>query len=179
MQHLGLLTLALLIIGLWFVVTKWPGGMHMTFSQHAAKNRSSKIFYALLFLITLPLLMLFFSAWLVPEKNLPASFLWFAWVAIAFQIVCTWVPEEGGTKTIVHRILTGISGIALLPLVAIISISPGISTFARTVAIIALLVMTALLGIALRNQKQYKRALLLQIGYYAAFFLAIVAATYL
>lgn len=178
MQHLGLLTLMLLIVGLGFVITKWPGGIHMTFSQHAANNRSSKIYYSLLFLITLPIFMLFFSAWFVPEKNLPVIFLWFAGVAVVFQIVCTWFPEEGGTSTIVHRILTSISGVAMLPLVAIIATASNLSAFVRTISLIALFLMIALLGIALKNQKSYERALLLQVGYYATFFLAILVATY-
>ena len=168
----------LLIVGLGFVVTKWPGGINMTFSQHAAANRSSKIFYSSLFLITLPILMLFFSAWLVPQKGLSDVFLWFAGVAVVFQIVCTWVPEDGGMRTLVHRILTSISGIAMLPLVAIIATAPNLSIFVRTISLIALFLMIALLGMALRNQKGYKKALLLQVGYYAAFFSAILSATY-
>src|SRR5882672_4665850 len=104
MQHLGLLTVLLLIVGLTFTVTTWKGGVHLTFSQHVARKRSSKIFYSLLFLITLPILMLFFYAWLVPTKNLPNSFLWFSTIAVLFQIICTWIPEEGGRKTVVHRV---------------------------------------------------------------------------
>jgi len=178
MQHLGLLTIILLIMGLGFVITKWPGGIHMTFSQHAATNRSSKVFYSSLFMLTLPILMLFFSAWLVPEKDLSNVFLWFAGVSVVFQIVCTWVPEDGGIRTVIHRILTSISGIAMLPLVAVIAMAPNLSAFVRTMALIVLFLMIALIGIALRNQKEYKRALLLQVGYYAAFFLVILTATY-
>jgi hypothetical protein len=143
MQHLLLLVITLVTVGLIFTVTRWPGGMHMTFSQHAATSRWSKIYYALLFLVTLPLLMWFFVGWFVPDNNLPDTFLWFAGVAVLFQIICTWVPEEGGIKTTVHRTLTGISGI-----------------------------------IALKNQKGFRWALLLQVGYYATFFIILLTATY-
>jgi hypothetical protein len=179
MQHLGLLTFLLIIVGLTVTVTKWRGGLHMTLSQRAATNRSSKIFYSLIFMATLPLLMFFFAAWLVPTKNLPNEFLWFATVAIVFQIACTWVPEEGGRKTIVHRILTSISGIALIPLIVIIASAPNLSTEIRNTAWVMLLIMIALLGIALSNQKGYRYALLLQIGYYLAFFIVILMITYL
>lgn len=178
MQHLVLLTLVLSILGLGFLIIKWPGGIHMTFSQHAATNRSSKIFYSSLFMIALPILMVFFSAWFVPEKSLPVAFLWFAGIAVVFQIVCTWVPEDGGTRTVVHRILTSISGIAMLPLVAIVAMAPNLSIFVRITSLMVLLLMIALLGIALKNQKGYERALLLQVGYYSAFFLSILSATY-
>jgi hypothetical protein len=178
MQHLILFITLLLTLGLAFTVIRWRGGVHMTFSQHAATNRSSKIFYSLLFLVALPILMLFFSSWLVPNKNLPDIFLWFAWVAVVFQIVCTWVPEDGGMRTVIHRILTGISGIAILPPVAIIATTSNLSVFMHTTSLIALFLMIALLGVALKHQKGYKWALLLQVSYYAIFFLVILAATY-
>lgn len=179
MQHLGLLTILLLIIGLAFTITKWKGGIHMTFSQHAVKNRWAKIFYFLLFLVTLPLLMLFFVVWLVPTKNLPNIFLFFAAIATIFQIVCTWFPEEGGRKTTIHRLLTAISGIALLPLMVIIATATNLSMFIRGATWIGLLLMLALLSIALRNQKGYRYALLLQVGYYTIFFIIILMVTYL
>ena len=103
MQHLGLLTVLLLAAGLAFTVTKWPGGQHMTFSQHAAASRLSRIFYSILFIILLPTLYLFFILWLVPFKGLPSAFLWFAVVSILFQIVSSWFPDAGGKKAFVLR----------------------------------------------------------------------------
>lgn len=179
MQHLGLLTILILLIGLTFTVTKWKGGLHLTFSQHAATNRTSKIFYSLLFLFTLPLLLFFFAAWLVPTKSLPNIFLWFSAMAVFFQIACTWIPEEGGRKTVIHRILTAISGVALLPLMGIIALATNLSITIRSAAGIGLGVMLTLLSIALRNQKGYRYALLLQLGYYTVFFLIILLVTYL
>lgn len=179
MQHLGLLTFLLLIAGLTFTVTKWRGGLHMTFSQHVAKKRSSKVFYSMLFMTTLPLLMVFFAAWLVPTKNLPIEFLLFATIAVVFQIICTWFPEVGGTKTVIHRILTAISGISLLPLIYIIATAASISMTIRNASWIGLLLMSTLLIIALRNQKGHRYSLLLQIGYYTIFFIVILMATYL
>ena len=178
MQHLIILVILLLIAGLTFTVTKWRGGLHMTFSQHAATNRWSKIFYALLFLVTLPILMLFFVEWFVPIKDIPSIFLWFAAIAIIFQIACTWVPEEGGRKTVIHRILTGISAVALLPLVFIIATSSQLA-IVRNIAWGGLLLMIMLSIIALTNKKGYRFALLVQISYYAIFFLIILTTTYL
>jgi hypothetical protein len=169
----------MLMVGLTFTVKRWPGGLHMTFSQHAAANRWSIIFYSSLFLVTLPLLLWFFASWFVPEKGLPAAFLWFAGIAVLFQIVCTWVPEAGGLRTIAHRTLTGISGVAMLPLVVMIAVSPNLSGLVRATAWAVLLIMVVLLGIALKHQKGYRWALLLQAGYYGAFFVAILVTTYL
>jgi hypothetical protein len=178
MQHVLLLTIITLILGLTFTVTKWPGGLHMTFSQHVVVTRWSKIFYALLFLVTLPALVWFTAAWLVPHRHLPEAFLWCTYMAVLFQILCTWFPEEGGWKTAVHRILTGISGIAMLPLVVMLATASSLSPSVRLAAWVAVGFMILLLTIALSHQKGYKWSLLLQIGYYAVFFLVLVLATY-
>jgi hypothetical protein len=179
MQNLGLLSFLLLGAGLTFTVTKWPGGLHMTFSQHAAVSRWSKVFYSLLFMIVLPVLFLFFAMWFVPAKGLPGAFLWIAAISVLFQIACTWIPEEGGRKTIIHRLLTSVSGVALLPLIVIIATSSNLSTLVRYTAWVALIAMVALLMVALGNQKGFRYALLLQVGYYAAFIGVILLVTYI
>lgn len=178
MQHLLVLIIAALILGLTFTVTRWPGGLHMTFSQHVARARWSKIYYALLFLVTLPVLAWFIAAWLVPGKQLPEAFLWFTYIAVLFQILCTWFPEEGGWKTAVHRVLTGISGVAMLPLVVMLATASSLPLFVKFTAWVAFGFMMVLLAIALSHQKGYKWALLLQVGYYAAFFLVLLVVTY-
>ena len=179
MQHLILLTLLILIAGLTFTVLRWRGGLHMTFSQHAAVNRTASVYYSLLFLITLPILVTFFHTWYVPENDLPDAFVWFATMSALFQIICTWFPENGGTNSKIHRALTGVSGIALLPLIIIIASFSDFSSIVKIVAWVALAVMVVLLGIALKNQNGYRHALMLQIGYYAAFFITIMVSTYI
>ncbi len=178
MQHLIVITIIALILGLIFTATKWRGGLHMTFSQHAATNRWSKIFYASLFLTTLPVFLCFIVFWLMPQKQLPEIFFWFAFIAVIFQVLCTLFPEENDWKTKLHRALAGISGVAMLPLVWILAMSLGVSSFARTIAWIALGCMLAILVLMLFRKATKQWALLLQISYYSAFFLAILAATY-
>ena len=80
--------------------------------------------------------------------------------------------------TIVHRVLTGISGIALLPVVFIIATVESISTGMRVISWVALIAMGVLLTVALLNQKGFKYALLLQMGYYLLFFVAVLLVTY-
>jgi len=133
----------------------------------------------IVFLVTLPLLLWFLITWLVPEKGLPIAFIWFAVIAVLFQIACTFVPEVGGMRTKIHRLLTGISGFAMLPLVAILALAQQLSFFTRLVAIGVLVVMLVLLTIALKHQKGHNKALLLQVGYYAGFFIAVLTATYI
>jgi len=179
MQHLILLIILLLVAGLAYVPRRWPGGLHMTFSQHVARHHWSIVYYIVLFLASLPLLLWFFVAWFVPERGLPDAFIWFAAVAVVFQVACTFVPETGGIKTTIHRILTGISGITMLPLMLLLVTDWHLSTLSRVVAAAALVGMLILLSIALTHQKGYHKALLLQVGYYTGFFVAILTVTYI
>jgi hypothetical protein len=179
MQHVLLLIIIALILGLGFTIVRWPGGLHMTFSQHVARALWSKIYYALLFLATLPALVWFIATWLIPQKQLPEAFLWFTYAAVLFQILCTWFPDEGGWKSIVHRVSTGVSVIAMLPLIVILATASSLSLFARLSAWGALGFMVVLLATAVSRRTVYKWTLLLQIGYYAAFFSVLVLATYL
>lgn len=178
MQHLVLLALLILVVGLILTINKLPAGMDLTFSQRVANNKQAEILYSLLFIVTLPILFIFFVIWFVPTTGISPSFLWFAAIAVVSQVVCTWIPERGGTMTTVHRIFTGISGIALIPMVAIIATSDSITSAVRAIAWIILTLMIVLLSVALINQKGFKYALLLQVVYYALFFTILVLTTY-
>ena len=179
MQHLGLLSFIVLAVGLGFTALKLPGGFSKTFSQRVANNRVAEILYSLLFIVALPILYLFFAVWFVPSLNMPQYFLLFVAIAVIFQILCTWVPERGGKMTTIHRVLTGISGIALLPIVFIIATVGSISTGIKLIAWAALTAMVVLLIVALLNQKGFKYALLLQVGYYLLFFAVVLLVTYI
>lgn len=178
MQHLVLVSLALLVIGLTYTALKLPGRLSQTFSQRVANNTIAEILYSVLFLCALPLLYLFFADWFVPTNHISQMFLIFAAVAVVFQIGCTWVPERGGRMTVIHRTLTGISGIALLPAVLVITTARSISVGLRYAIWGVLALMIILLIVALANQKGFRYALLLQVGYYALFFATILVVTY-
>lgn len=178
MQHLGLLSFILLVAGLGVIAVKLPGGLSKTFSQRVANNKVIELLYSLLFLVALPILYLFFAVWFVLSLNVPQYFLVFAAIAVIFQILCTWIPERGGRITTIHRILTSISGIALLPMIFMIATTQSILASLMIISWIALIGMLVLLTIALLNQRGFRYALLLQVGYYALFFAVILLATY-
>jgi hypothetical protein len=149
----------------------------MTFSEHAAQTRASKLYYVLLFSVTLPLLYLFFVQWFIPVHELGTAFALCIIVSLASQYVCTYFPDDGSATTPVHRVLTGISGVALLPLLVIIAFSAATSVL-MAISLTATLAMLCLLVFALKHQAGYKHAMLLQIGYYALFFSVILLMTY-
>lgn len=178
-KYFGLLAAIILLCGLAFLAVKWPQGKHATFSQHAAAQKFTVLYYILLFSVTLPILIAFFVGWFVPYFNVS---IWFSVCIIASaitQLACTLVPEVGGRKTTYHRLLAGTSALLLLPPLAFILAADSIPAIGRYITLTSLLIMVAIVAtLAVRkNKRSYN--LLLQIGYFGAFFAAILYVSYL
>lgn len=179
-KYLGLLAFALLIVGLLFVVVKWPHGTHLTFSQHVAKQRSSILYYIALFSVTLPLLMLFFIGWFVPTFNVAAWFSVFLIISCICQYACVFIPETGGWKSTYHRLLSGISGICLVPLLIILLWTPSLDLTEKYMIVGGLAIMASVLYDVISHKKeQYEPTYIHQAVFYCAFFVPIVAISYL
>ena len=177
-KYFGLLSIALLFAGLWFVVWRWPQGKHMTFSQHVAQHKSASIYYFFLFAITLPLLNIFFIIWFALTFNLPIWFNVFAIGASDFQIACTMVPELPGWRTKWHQALAGISALLLLPLPMILAGSSNIEIVDRIVAANSLFGMLSVIVFAIRAKGKHPKLLIAQALYFAAFFIPILSISY-
>lgn len=178
MQSLGLIALLIIIFGLLFLVLKWPQSIHATFSAHAAAYRHTIMYYLVLFTIVLPLLVLFFVGWFVPHFQLS---IWFSVCVVfssIFEYLAVCVPEVGGLKTRYHRIFTFWSVIFLLPQMVFIILSNSISPIGRISALISLPIMLGIIGVVLVRRSNQRYHLLLQTGYYSAFFVTIMLATY-
>lgn len=178
-REILLVALVILIAGLWLVIVRYKGGLEQTFSQRVAQDRFGITFYIVLFGTICPLLFFFFWKWFGPQFRLPESFLWIIGGALLFQFLCTLLPERDGKLAVFHRVLTGISGMLLLPAVALLVGSPILLSWQRIMSVVVIIIMVALLFVALVSQKSgSKYALLLQIGYYALFFATILAVSY-
>ena len=176
-KYLGLVSFFILVAGLLFTVLRWKGGLHMTFSQHVARARSSTIYYSVLFAVSLPLLYLFFANWFVPEFKLTGWFTVLVAISVVAQFLCTLVPEVGGWKTTVHRLLTGVSVAMLLPIMYVLAGAPTIPSSGKYLAALCLAGMVGILGFAIFH-KNHKFTLLLQAGYYLLFFLPVLYVAY-
>lgn len=178
-KHVGLVLIILTWMGLIFLIKKWPGNKSMTLSQHAAPNKNSRLFYLLLFLITLPPFYLFITNWLVPNLSLPVIYTYVAGLAIVSQIIAAVVPDNGGLKTKIHNL--GAYGMAtlLIPLTGLILISSaGIVTKSLAAIATVYLVVVWLLHFFWLEKIQ-PHYLYFQSIYIAAFHAVILAATYI
>ncbi len=169
----------ILICGLLFLIYRWPQGKHMSFSQHAAAYRFTYLYYIVLFSITLPLLLLFMSRWFAPMFDLSVWFIVFIAISAAAQFIVVLIPDSGGKKSTYHRFFAFLSAILLLPALLMIIASDEVSNTGRLVSTFSLISMISVLGILIRNRAVHKDLLLLQTGYFTAFFMAILSASYI
>ena len=177
-KYFGLLSFAILLCGLTFIVWQWPQGKHVTFSGHVAVARYKIVYYIVLFAAALPLLVLFFTKWFAPTFNLSVWFSVSLIISAVAQQACSLIPETGGWKTRWHAILAGISAFSLLPPLVLILMTSQIPSVGRVITFMSLLCMTSIVAmVALR--KGVGHYLTLQAAYYAAFFAPILATSYL
>ncbi|HUC95342.1 MAG TPA: hypothetical protein VMR76_00090 [Candidatus Saccharimonadia bacterium] len=178
-KSLGLIGIALTVIGLVFLVLKWPQGRHMTFSQHAAAQQVSIFYYILLMCSIAPFYVLFFFWWLVPTFSLSFWFSIFVLTSMFFQLLCTLVPELPGWKYTAHRFFAFISAFLLMPTLAVIVLSSQVSEIARIISLCMILIMFSIMGFFYAIKVKHKYLLLFQLSYFVCFFVAILSTTYL
>jgi len=178
-KYFGLVAVVALAVGLLFVVRRWPRGVSYTFSQHVALRRSSIIYYAALFFVTMPLLVLFFVKWFVPEYNISHWFTVLAVGSAAAQCACTLVPETGGIKSTIHRALAGLSAILLIPALLVLSLQNEVGTLQMIIILLSVAVMTIIAGLVALSGGKHRYFLVLQAVYFAAFFAPILFISYL
>lgn len=169
MTHvLFIATCSLLVGGLSYLVYRWPaGGVRATFSQHAAVSHAATNFYVLLFVGSLPTLVVWHIVWLAPSLRAPFATTILMALAAVFQIAAACVPERK-PHVLAHRVLTSVSVAAILLYTTIL--------WAHTrqwVIACCLVLMLAVVVYALVMRDKAKYPMVLQIILYAAFFVAL------
>lgn len=177
-QHFGLVAFIILVLGLTFVLLKWPQSKQLTFSQHVALHKSAILYYIALFSVVLPLLLLFFLNWFVPTFQLPVWFTVFVVASAVAQYLATLIPEVGGWKTQYHQSLAGISAICLLPPLLMLIISPSVASAAKLITALCLSLMIGIIYLVAKGRGKHSHFLILQATYFAAFFSAILFVNY-
>jgi magnesium-transporting ATPase (P-type) len=178
-KGLGILAVVMLAAGLAYIPWRWPRSRHHTFSQHVAAHKQATLYYVILFAAVLPLLIWFFASWFVPVFKLSAWFNVFIIASSVTQLACTLVPETGGRKTRYHQSLAAASAICLLPPMVLLLNTDTISSTGQIMATLGLTVMLVLAGVVIAHRGKPKNFLIIQIGYFAAFFGPILAISYL
>jgi hypothetical protein len=175
-KYLGVTAVAILAVGLVFLIRKWPKDIHHTFSQHAATSNIASIYYAALFTVVLPLLAVFFFSWFVPTSSVPPTFSILIALSLVCQFACTLVPEVGKYVKL-HQTLAGTSGTLLLPSLIVYMFAPVLDMADRALIIIFACIMATILLLVANKRIRY--ALILQTMYFIAFFAPILTISYI
>lgn len=178
-RELGVISIAIIWLGLIFLIVKWPGNRAMTFSQHAAQSRAALIYYFFLFVFTLPLFYLFMTRWFVPRFHFADMFMWFYTAGISMQLVAVTVPETKGLKVFIHRNSAFLMSLLLMPLLTMILVNSNVDITARLITCTALVVQITIAAATIPKNGYHKDVLVLQATYIAVFHVSILAAVYL
>lgn len=181
-KHLIALVSLITMTGLSLILFLWPYGINRTFSQHVARHKAGIVYYILLFLLILPLLLLYVFGWFIPTFRPVELFGVLIVVASICHFACTLVPETGGRKTVVHQMLAYLSADCLLPATFIIMLTPAVSNGGRIIAGFSSILMAIIIAVLIKayakNQGEHKYLLVLQGSYFTLFFLTLLVATY-
>lgn len=179
-KYFGLFAFIFLVLGLLFVIYRWPAGKHLTFSQHVALQKQSIIYYIVLFSLTLPPLLLFLVGWFQPTFEVSSWFNIFILLSSIGQLLATLIPETTGWKIKFHRFISGTSGVLLIPMLVLMLGSEQISMIGKIITLLGIITMASVIGVLMVNKKDtFTPSYIHQSVYYAAFFIPILAISYL
>lgn len=173
-QLLLLIATITLFCGLFTLLIRWPIGLEHTFSQHAAQTRSTRIYYVLIFLLTLPVIAWTLSNPFTEYYTLPSTFSFSIWLSAVLQIVCALIPETAGLQKLLHQTLAALSAVFL----ATAAFVSGL-TFAKQGSALMLISFVIMVATALYTLKRPVDAKLAidQLIYYGSFFGAVMYLT--
>lgn len=174
-NSLGLISIFVTWVGLLFLVMKWPGNRSMTYSQHAAQNVQSRIYYALMWIIILPVFYYFVAFWLRDELNLPNAYFIISSLATAGMFVAALVPEIGKTQRIIHRIAAFSMSTFMVPVLSFFLFSNEVSDFAKVVLFLSILLMTYNVVLLLYKNGIHKNMFIIQTSHIVAFHISIIS----
>jgi hypothetical protein len=179
MKMLGLISVIVLIISLFYAQIKWGPDYTKTFSRLIAQKRSSIIYYFIVFFIFLSTFSIFMVTSFIPQLGLTGLFTWIYFLGIISQFVCVTVPETGGYKTKIHLIAAGIMSACALAQVVLLIFLAHLSFLSLAVCICSVLVMTLIWLVVIAKHNLMKYELGLQSLYFASYLGALMLISYL
>ncbi len=178
MKQFGLIAYMLFVGSVAYMLFRWSGESTKTFSQNAARNQSSIIYYGIVLAVFLAMLSIFAYGWLIPTLLLPTTFSVVFGVGVAAEAIAGLVPETTGWRKVTHITVSGVMYVATLIIVGMLYINSSTPHVAKLTSAAAFIVMVAvILAVVLFRQLQ-RYALLLQTIHLFCFFGALLVVTY-
>lgn len=178
-HHLGLVSMAIILLSLGFMLRKGGADIKQSLSGHAAIQRWSYALFAGGLLLGGALFYAFATKWLAPTLQLNG---WFSAV-LAFALICELVtavvPDSGGRKSFIHRTFAWSMAVGMQIFVLLLWLAPAISSGAKIVVTALLVYMLVDWCLFLFVKASHRHFLVFQGTYILSFYLATLAATYI
>ncbi len=178
-KPLGVITITLTWLSLGFLVYKWRGHKSMSFSRHAAANKTAFTMMAIIEPFLLGGFFLFVDKWFVPTFNLPALFSVLVGLSALGLLVAAWIPDVPGLKHKIHEWAAYPAAATFVPLSLIMCLASGLPTLVRTMWIVAFTYDTAVVLFFLISKKAKEYHLYLQAPYFVLSHAAILMTVYI
>jgi hypothetical protein len=178
-DNLGLISVVLSWAGLVFMIWYWKGDFSKTFSQNAARQKSTIIYYAILWLICLPPFTWFLLFPFYETLQLNGFFRIIGIIAALGMLIAALIPETVGWKAKVHRFSAFMMAWCFIPLTLLIAFSPVVSVLGKTTSFLTSFFMLFSAIYLLKKNAEHPNLLSLQGLYIAVFQVSVLVAYYL
>ncbi|GEM_PF-1977160 len=176
---LGPLSVLITGLAIVFMVYTWKGDKGTTISQNAAANRSSYLMMLVVQSITLPMLFLYWSKWLVPILDLPILFAIFSGIVCLGLLLAAWIPDIKGWKSTAHQLFAYGAATLVPPMLIMMYLSPNISSFAKYMALLVFIYDLLVIAMFTLMRKGKSKHLYFQAAYIFLFAITTLAAGYI
>ncbi len=181
MQHLGLITILITALAGVLTMRFWPMENRRSYSENIARNRSSRIAFGVYMTIVTLLYYWFVLAWLGPELGMGVWYYALVWLALTLQLTLAWVPATEGRSMFVHNIAAYGVALVMPAVVAVILFTTTVTLSTLQVIAAAMFLLFALVigGLYMFTPSARKNFLYFQLVYFVAFWIVMLAFTYL
>jgi hypothetical protein len=151
----------------------------MSFSRHAAANKTAFTMMAILEPFLLVGFFLFIYKWFVPTFKLPILIDVCVAIAASGLIVASWVPDVPGTKRTIHEFTAYGAALMFVPISLMMCLAAGLPTLVKGAWILAFTYNTACAAFFIVSKKAKDYHLYLQAPYFVFSHAAILMTVYI
>ena len=181
MQHLGLVSIILVVCAGFYTMRRWPMERRRSFSENIARDNLSRLLFGSYMTVVTLLFYTFLLFWLGPSLGVGSTYYILTTASLILQLVLSWVPATTGRSMSAHN--TAAYGIALIMpvVVAVILLTAAIeiSIMQMIISWIFILFAAVIFFLFLFVPTARKNFLYFQLTYFVGYWLVMLAFTYL
>jgi hypothetical protein len=177
-QYLGILSILLMWLGVYFLIKNHGIDTTKSISRHAAKNNKYHILFGIVEITVVTIFSIFIFSWFIPQLELGNSYRITAMIGIAGTVFAALVPDKDGLKSNIHFAAAYSMAFSLMVMNYLLFTNPNVNSFAQIMSFLGFMYMLGGWTVGIFNYRLFKEHMLFaQIGYFVAFQLPILIAT--